>query len=79
MLRTLEHDAARTGVYDPVVANVFAALNDLDGAFVWLEHAFRQRHAGIQLFHGDDRIAADPRYLDLLVRLGRRPTVTGRS
>jgi TolB-like protein/DNA-binding SARP family transcriptional activator len=78
ILRTLEHDAARTGVYTPDVANVFAALDDMDGAFAWLEHAFRHRHAGIQLFHGDDRIAADPRYLDLLIRLGRRPPVTGR-
>jgi TolB-like protein/DNA-binding SARP family transcriptional activator/Tfp pilus assembly protein PilF len=78
ILRTLEQEAARTGIYNPNVANVLAALNDLDGAFVWLEHAFRHRHAGIQLFHGDDRIAADPRYLDLLVRLGRRPTVTAR-
>jgi TolB-like protein/DNA-binding SARP family transcriptional activator len=78
ILRTLEQDAARTGIYNPNVAHVFAALNDLDGAFAWLEHAFRQRHAGIQLFHGDDRIAADPRYLDLLIRLGRRPPVTAR-
>jgi TolB-like protein/DNA-binding SARP family transcriptional activator/Tfp pilus assembly protein PilF len=79
ILRTMEHDAARTGIYAPDVANVFAALNDLDGAFAWLEHAFRHRHAGIQLFHGDDRIAVDPRYLDLLIRLGRRPPVTARQ
>jgi TolB-like protein/Tfp pilus assembly protein PilF len=78
ILRTLEHDAARTGIYAPDVANVFAALNDIDGAFAWLEHAFQQRHPGIQLFHGDDRIAADPRYIDLLIRLGRRPPVKAR-
>jgi TolB-like protein/DNA-binding SARP family transcriptional activator/Tfp pilus assembly protein PilF len=78
ILRTLEDDAARTGIYPPEVANVFAELNDMDGAFAWLEQAFRHRHAGIQLFHGDDRIAADARYIDLLIRLGRRPPVTGR-
>jgi TolB-like protein/Tfp pilus assembly protein PilF len=78
LLQRLEQDARRTGVYAPNVANVFAALNDLDGAFAWLEHAFRHRHPGIQLFHGDERIAADPRYNDLLIRLGRRPPVTAR-
>lgn len=72
ILDALERDAARSGVYTPGVANSLAALDEVDRAFAWLEHAFQQRHPRMQLFHGDARLAADPRYLDLLRRLGRR-------
>jgi TolB-like protein/Tfp pilus assembly protein PilF len=55
------------------IAQVHAWRGDRDAAFEWLERAFEQRDAGISRMRGDlllERIKDDPRYADLVRRVG---------
>ncbi len=55
------------------VATVYAALGEIDEAFVWLERAFEGRDFFlIQIKNSEplDALRADPRYKDLLRRIG---------
>jgi eukaryotic-like serine/threonine-protein kinase len=62
-----------TDDYDPIaVAAAYASLGDGDKAFFWLDKAFDE-HAGIVFIkvHPEfDNIRSDPRYADLLRRIG---------
>jgi TolB-like protein/DNA-binding SARP family transcriptional activator len=72
ILGQLQGEAAASGIYPPVVAAAFVALDDVDGALEWLERSYRQRHPQLRFLdrRGDPRLADDPRYLDLLRRIG---------
>ena len=71
----LRGDAERTGIYHPVVAPAMAALGDTGGAMAWLEKAYDQRNPALIEIDTDARFAqlrGDPRFLDLLRRVGFR-------
>ena len=72
MLAQFQAEAGRTGVYEPGVATVFSALNDLDGAIDWLERSYQQRHPVLRFIDGPTfaRLEGDPRYLELRRRIG---------
>ena len=55
------------------VAWVYSELGDRDSTFEWLEKAYAERSNGMAYLavrHIDDPIRADPRYADLLRRVG---------
>jgi serine/threonine protein kinase/tetratricopeptide (TPR) repeat protein len=65
-------DPARPG-YDPyTVAINYLGLGDKDKAFLWLEKAYEQRDIGFISFKDPvfDSVRSDPRYVDLLHRIG---------
>ncbi len=72
--------AAESGPVNPfAVAVYYAAAEEDDAAFLWLDRAFEQRTP--QLLHLTlhprlDPIRADPRFADLLQRIGI-PDVAG--
>jgi adenylate cyclase len=72
ILMALRTTAARTQVYNPWVAPVFAALGDMDGAIDWLEHAYEQRQPSLRWMDGPvfAPLERDPRYRDLRRRIG---------
>ncbi|MGH7606311.1 MAG: BTAD domain-containing putative transcriptional regulator, partial [Gemmatimonadales bacterium] len=60
------------------VATVHIGLGELDSAFVWLDVAYERRSSNlVRLLRAPPgwRIAADPRYVALLNRIGLRPVV----
>jgi len=63
-----------TGDYDPVaVAQAYALLADKDEAFLWLEKAYDEHVGGLLFIKATpafDNIRSDPRYADLLRRMG---------
>lgn len=75
ILRELQADAARTGVYAPWVATVFPAVGEIDGAIDWLEHSYRERHPALRFMGGPgfDTLERDPRFRDLRRRIGLPP------
>ena len=55
------------------IAVVHASLGDIDEAFLWLEIAIRERSSGMLLLRAHprlDRIRTDPRYRELVRRVG---------
>lgn len=55
------------------IAQVFAFRGEGDRAFEWLDLAYKRRDPGLVLLKGDPLLKgleSDPRYLDLLARLG---------
>jgi TolB-like protein/Tfp pilus assembly protein PilF len=74
--RILAHIKAKmkTSYVMPIeVAAVHAALGDRDEAFAWLEKAYRERCAylyGIKCAAWFDSLRSDPRFTDLLRRIG---------
>jgi serine/threonine protein kinase/Flp pilus assembly protein TadD len=58
------------------VAAIHTGLGDKDQAFAWLEKAYEERHPGLVLINIDprfDSLRSDPRFGDLLRRLGVAP------
>lgn len=58
------------------MASVLLALGDRDAALDWLEEAYRERHPELQQVGVDPGFAplhADPRFRDLLRRIGLPP------
>jgi tetratricopeptide (TPR) repeat protein len=75
LLRQLEAEALSAGRFEPHVAALRLALGDVHGALEWLELAYRGKHPGLRFIASDPRFApllGDPRYLDLLRRVGLR-------
>jgi serine/threonine protein kinase len=69
-------------IYVPrVIAEVYARLGDKDRAFYWLEQGYKHRDrigaygsiAFIKVSHELDPLRSDPRYVDLLHRVGLPP------
>jgi TolB-like protein/pimeloyl-ACP methyl ester carboxylesterase/cytochrome c-type biogenesis protein CcmH/NrfG/predicted Ser/Thr protein kinase len=58
------------------IANVHAYRNEMDEAFKWLHKAFEIGDTGLSLFRvapGFDCVRSDPRYPDLLRKMGLKP------
>jgi hypothetical protein len=58
------------------VANVYIGLGDKDQAFVWLEKAFQERSNALvwlKVWPLWDPLRSDPRFDDLLRRVGLEP------
>jgi serine/threonine-protein kinase len=75
ILVQLQRDAERTGIHPPEVASILFALHDADAAMVWLEQAYRERHPMLRFIAGRPEytpLEADPRFVDLLRRIGLR-------
>jgi TolB-like protein/DNA-binding SARP family transcriptional activator/Tfp pilus assembly protein PilF len=72
ILVNFQVQGARTGIYFPFIATVFAALDDLDGAISWLERSYEQRHPALRFIDGPGfaPLEGDPRYHDLRRRIG---------
>ena len=65
--------AQRRYVDNTWIANLYAVLGDKDQAFLWLEKAYTQKAEGLQLIKSTramDSLRSDPRYADLLKRMG---------
>lgn len=76
ILVRLRQQAERTGIHSPEVALILFALSEADTAMAWLEQSYRERHPALRFIAGQPeftRLEADPRYLDLLRRIGLRP------
>jgi TolB-like protein/Tfp pilus assembly protein PilF/tRNA A-37 threonylcarbamoyl transferase component Bud32 len=76
LIGELRGETGRTGIYDPVVATALVAAGDTNAAIEWLETSYRQRHPDLAEVNVDPRYAAlrsDPRFVDLLRRVGFRP------
>jgi serine/threonine protein kinase/Flp pilus assembly protein TadD len=77
ILKELEEKYDRREAIGQYVADVYAGLGDKDQAFAWLEKDY-ERRSGIRLpfikwwFTFND-LRGDPRYADLLHRLGLKP------
>jgi hypothetical protein len=55
---------------------VYAGLGDKDQAFAWLERDFQQRSGDLSTitwWHSFDDLRSDPRYADLVRRMGLTP------
>jgi hypothetical protein len=55
------------------MAFVFAALGEKDQVFAWLEKAFRERDPyllDLKNYHRFDPLRSDPRFNDLLRKIG---------
>jgi tetratricopeptide (TPR) repeat protein len=75
MLGEFQAQAVRTAIHPPEVATILHALGDADGAIVWLEQAYAERHPMLRFISGNPAfvpLETDPRYLDLLRRIGVR-------
>ncbi len=75
-LKELEAKYERREVLGRDVAAVYAGLGDKDQAFAWLEKDF-QAHSGsllsTRLWFAFESLRSDPRYADLLRRMGLQP------
>ncbi len=77
ILRELEEKHARRESRGAYLAWVYAGLGDKDQAFAWLEKDFKDRSGTlafqIKAFPILGTLGSDPRYADLLHRMGLRP------
>jgi eukaryotic-like serine/threonine-protein kinase len=76
ILKELEERYARRETIGQYLAAVYAGLGDRDQAFEWLERDFRERSGVLPhitwWFYFDD-LRSDPRYADLVRRMGLEP------
>jgi serine/threonine-protein kinase len=76
ILKELEEKYARRETIGQYVANIYAGLGDKDQAFAWLERDFQQ-HSGrlpeMTWRFGFEDLHSDPRYADLVRRMGLQP------
>jgi serine/threonine-protein kinase len=76
ILKELEEKYAKRESIGMYLAGVYAGLDDKDQVFVWLERDFQQRSgtlAYITWFFNFDDLRSDPRYADLVRRMGLEP------
>jgi TolB-like protein/Tfp pilus assembly protein PilF len=70
-LAKLEQDHAHDGTYD--IALVYASRGEVDQAFKWLDRAYRQHEPDLSAIKVDPllkNVQADPRFKQLLIKLG---------
>jgi hypothetical protein len=75
ILARLEEESHHQYMRSEVLAMGYAAVGDLDRAFTALERAYQARSAGLIYLHLDPGYAPlrdDPRYADLVARIGLR-------
>lgn len=75
-IQLLEDDVRRDGVGRYEIALVYAGLGNRDQAFQWLEDAWRAHDVGLVYLRVDpclDPLRSDPRFSDLLQRIGLGP------
>jgi tetratricopeptide (TPR) repeat protein len=75
ILRRLEDESRQHYVRGEVLAMGYAAVGDFDKAFAALERAYQARSAGLIYLHldpGYEPLRADPRYAELVRRIGLR-------
>jgi len=74
IVKELEDRYARGEMRAEWIAYVYAGLGNKDQAFAWLERAFQERSGtlqqALQIFSYFDKLRDDPRYADLLRRMG---------
>jgi TolB-like protein/Tfp pilus assembly protein PilF len=73
LLPELEAHPKETGTSAMSIADFYFFLGDFDKGFEWLERAYSKREGGLLGIQYDwdlDGVRTDPRYLDLLKRLG---------
>lgn len=77
ILNELKEQARRNMQESYYVASIYAAMDEKEQAFAWLEKAWQQRHPAFATrFKIDpnlDPLRPDPRYVDLLRRTGLAP------
>ena len=76
LLRFKETKVSMYGKEAPMVAGVYAALNEKDKAFDWLEKAYNERNrylSHIKLSPKFDPLRSDPRYEALVRKMGLEP------
>jgi serine/threonine-protein kinase len=75
ILGRLDEESRQHYVRSEVLAMGYAAVGDLDKAFAALERAYQARSAGLIYLHldpGYEPLRADPRYAELVGRIGLR-------
>ena len=74
LLRDLEERSKKDYVSAYMIATIYAVLGRKDQAFGWMEKAYRERSPDIAYFiKADlrvDKLRSDPRYLELVRRIG---------
>ena len=76
MLAELKAASKQKYVYSVGFARIYAGLGDKDQAFAWLEKAYEERSTGLYWLKVDpiwDPLRSDPRFNDLLRRIGLSP------
>ncbi|MGI8918613.1 MAG: protein kinase domain-containing protein [Pyrinomonadaceae bacterium] len=76
ILKELEEKYARREATGQYLAGVYAGLGEKDQAFVWLEKDFEQRSGQLPFFPTRfpfEGLHSDPRYADLVRRMGLQP------
>jgi len=66
-------EAKRTYIQPTIIAKNYARLGDKERAFQWLEKAYVERDSDLVYLHLEpmyDPLRSDPRYVDLLKRMG---------
>ncbi len=73
VIELLKNNSREEYVSPYEIATYYAFMGDRDHAFEWLEKAYRERSGRIEYIKEEDSFAgirSDPRYLDLLRRMG---------
>jgi tetratricopeptide (TPR) repeat protein len=76
IVEELKEQAKQRHVTPYGIAMVYVGLGQKDEAFAWLEKAYAERSPGLVWFKTDpmlDTLRTDPRYRDLLRRIGFPP------
>ena len=76
ILKELEERYDRHEALGQYLAGVYTGLGDKDQAFHWLEKDFEQRGGRFPLImtdYGYQDLRSDPRYTDLVRRMGLQP------
>ncbi len=77
IVKELEEKYARREAIGQYLADVYAGLGDKDQVFTWLERDFERRSGNrlpfIKWWFAFDDLRGDPRYVDLLRRMGLTP------
>ncbi len=71
LLNDLKRSSAPGNAYAAEIAMIYAALGDKDQAAVWLEKGYEERfNPGVLLRPGFDPLRSDPRFQELIRRIG---------